>query len=131
MTEPNRIPTARDIMTRAVITFRPEASIFEAIRVLLTKHISGAPVVDADGIVVGMLSELDCLRVLSSDEISAMTSDAGRGSGDHFDAIEVGLHPAGAPGCGAGAAGKPSQSGDLHLGIPQPHRLICTSIGFC
>jgi CBS domain-containing protein len=71
MHESHRMPTAKDIMTRSVITFLPDASIFEAIRVLLSRRISGAPVVDEDGFVVGMLSELDCLRVLSSDEFYA------------------------------------------------------------
>lgn len=71
MSEPNRVPTARDIMATSLTTFRPETSIFNAIGILLRKQISGAPVVTADGTVVGILSELDCLRVLSSDEFYA------------------------------------------------------------
>ena len=58
-------------MTSSVITFFPYTPIFEAIRTLLSKQISGAPVVDEDGRVVGVLSELDCLRMLSSDEFYA------------------------------------------------------------
>ncbi|HKX46006.1 MAG TPA: CBS domain-containing protein, partial [Planctomycetota bacterium] len=68
MLDTSRILTARDIMATALITLREEDSIFEAIRVLLAKRISGAPVVDDDGRLVGVLSELDCLRVLTSDE---------------------------------------------------------------
>jgi CBS domain-containing protein len=71
MSEPQRVPTAQEIMATSLITFRPEMSIFEAIRILISKQISGGPVVDAEGLVVGVLSELDCLRVLSSDEFYA------------------------------------------------------------
>lgn len=63
-----RMPTAQEIMATSLITFKPETSIFDAIRTLINKRISGAPVVDAEGRMIGMLSELDCLRVLSSDE---------------------------------------------------------------
>ena len=68
MPDQNAIPSARDVMATSLITLREEDSIFEAIRILLSKRISGAPVVDDQGRMVGMLSELDCLRVLSSDE---------------------------------------------------------------
>jgi CBS domain-containing protein len=64
----HRMPTAQEIMVTSLITFRPRTSIFSAIRTLISKRISGAPVIDDEGRMVGMLSELDCLRVLSSDE---------------------------------------------------------------
>lgn len=71
MNEPSRILTARDIMATSLVTVSQDAGIFEAIRLLLAKRISGAPVVDETGRMVGVLSELDCLRVLSSDEFYA------------------------------------------------------------
>ncbi len=71
MTDPHRVLTARDIMTTSLHTLGPDASIFEAIQLLTTKEISGAPVVNGEGRLVGVLSELDCLRVLSSDEFYA------------------------------------------------------------
>ncbi len=71
MSEWNRVPTARDIMATSLVTLREGDGIVTAMRILLAKHISGAPVVDAAGAVVGVLSELDCLRVLSSDEFYA------------------------------------------------------------
>jgi len=58
-------------MVTSLITFGPDTPLVEAMGVLLSKQISGAPVVDAEGRLVGMLSELDCLRVLSSDEFYA------------------------------------------------------------
>lgn len=53
---------AAEIMTANVITIRPEASIAEAAELLLSHRISGAPVVDADGQLVGIVSEGDLLR---------------------------------------------------------------------
>jgi CBS domain-containing protein len=70
-TSPHLALTARDIMTHSLVTFRPETNIWDAIKKLVTRRISAAPVVDADGHLVGMLSELDCLNVLASDEFHA------------------------------------------------------------
>ncbi|GER84800.1 MAG: CBS domain-containing protein [Thermogemmatispora sp.] len=52
---------ARDIMTRTVYTIRPEASAQEAARLLDQKRISGAPVVDGDGRLIGMVTEADII----------------------------------------------------------------------
>jgi CBS domain-containing protein len=62
------LPIAREIMTTRLVTVSPDLPIFGAIRILLRNQISGAPVVDASGALVGMLSELDCLKVLASGE---------------------------------------------------------------
>ncbi len=67
MTDPHRVLTARDVMTHSLVTLTPETSIYDAIRKLISKKISGAPVLDSDGKMVGVLSELDCLSVLASD----------------------------------------------------------------
>jgi len=56
----------RDYMTRQLITFRPDTDLFAAIERLLASRISGAPVVDGEGRMVGMLSEGDCLRSILS-----------------------------------------------------------------
>lgn len=50
-------------MTRSVITFRPDTDVLDAVHELVTNRIAGAPVVDAAGNLVGMLSELDCMKV--------------------------------------------------------------------
>jgi CBS domain-containing protein len=68
MAQPRHVPIAREIMATRLITVRPDMPIFEAIRILLRNHISGAPVVDEAGALVGMLSELDCLKVVASGE---------------------------------------------------------------
>jgi CBS domain-containing protein len=54
---------ARDVMTRELITLAPDLDVVAAMRVLLENRISGAPVLDAHGGVVGMLTQRDCLRV--------------------------------------------------------------------
>ncbi|MBB09672.1 MAG: CBS domain-containing protein, partial [Alcanivorax sp.] len=48
-----------DYMTRRLVTIRPEMSVNEAIRVFLEHKISGAPVVDENGSLVGVFSESD------------------------------------------------------------------------
>lgn len=62
---------ARDLMTRTLVTLRPDDTIAEAIRVLVTHEISGAPVVDGGGRLVGLLSEHDCLRVIAYGDYTA------------------------------------------------------------
>jgi CBS domain-containing protein len=53
---------AHQIMTHRVITVTPETSIADAANTMLTHHISGLPVVDASGDLVGIVSEGDFLR---------------------------------------------------------------------
>jgi CBS domain-containing protein len=53
-----------DVMEREVITVPQSATYQEAARILRTHKISGAPVVDEAGKLVGMLSEKDLFRVL-------------------------------------------------------------------
>lgn len=52
---------AKDIMTEKVITFSPETGIVEAARVLMENHINGAPVLDGDGRLVGILCRDDLI----------------------------------------------------------------------
>ncbi len=68
MPHSHSLPSAREIMTTRLVTVLPELPIFDAIRILLRNQISGAPVVDTSGALIGMLSELDCLKVLASGE---------------------------------------------------------------
>lgn len=62
--------TARDLMTRRVLTFRPDMKINHAARTLIGKGRGGAPVVDDERKVIGVLSELDCLGCFLSDAFS-------------------------------------------------------------
>jgi CBS domain-containing protein len=53
---------ARDVMTPKVVTVSPDTRVAEIARILLDRRISGVPVVDADGRLVGIVTEGDLLR---------------------------------------------------------------------
>jgi CBS domain-containing protein len=53
---------AHQIMTRPVVTVTPETTIVEAANIMLQRHVSGLPVVDAAGKLVGIVSEGDFIR---------------------------------------------------------------------
>ena len=53
---------ARDVMTAPVVTVRPDTRVEEIAQLLLARRISGVPVVDADGRLVGMVTEGDLMR---------------------------------------------------------------------
>ncbi len=53
----------RHYMATKLVTARPDMSIHEAMALLITNDVSGLPVVDDRGELVGLLSERDCLRV--------------------------------------------------------------------
>ena len=56
-------PKVKDYMSSRLVTFTPDMEIHRAIHLLLKNRISGAPVVDAAGELVGILSKKDCLKV--------------------------------------------------------------------
>lgn len=53
---------AKDVMTRSVVSIDQDATVLQAARLMLQHHISGLPVVDKEGVLVGVLSEGDFLR---------------------------------------------------------------------
>jgi CBS domain-containing protein len=53
---------AKDVMTSPVISVEPDATILQAIRIMLQRRVSGLPVVDKDGGLVGIVTEGDFLR---------------------------------------------------------------------
>lgn len=53
---------AHEIMSRHVITISADALVIDAIKAMLSHHVSGLPVVDADGKLIGILSEGDFIR---------------------------------------------------------------------
>lgn len=54
-----------DYMSKKLVTFTPQQSILEVME-LFTKHnISGGPVLDDNGFLVGIISEADCMKQIS------------------------------------------------------------------
>ena len=68
-----------DYMAASLTTFKPEMEMRKEITHLVEKRISGAPVVDDHGNLVGMLSEADCMKVALNagyyDEFGGMVQD--------------------------------------------------------
>ncbi|WP_339756586.1 CBS domain-containing protein [uncultured Hoeflea sp.] len=55
-------PRIKTYMSRELITLTPDMEINRAMHLLIDNRISGAPVLDATGNLVGMLSQKDCLK---------------------------------------------------------------------
>jgi CBS domain-containing protein len=56
--------TVEQHMATQLVSFNPGDDIIQAMRVLLEKRLSGAPVLDESGRVVGILSKKDCLAIV-------------------------------------------------------------------
>ena len=56
------VPLVSDYMARELITLTPEMEINHAMNILLDNRLSGAPVIDSAGSLVGVLSKKDCLK---------------------------------------------------------------------
>ena len=56
--------TVNHYMSTDLVSFTPDDDIIHAMRVLLERHLSGAPVLDAGGNLVGVLSQKDCLAIV-------------------------------------------------------------------
>ncbi len=56
------IPAISTFMTTKLITLSPDMEIIKAMIILLNKKISGAPVLNEKGNLIGVLSKKDCLR---------------------------------------------------------------------
>ncbi|MCA9920238.1 MAG: CBS domain-containing protein [Anaerolineales bacterium] len=53
-----------EVMTKQLVAISPEATIGEAADLMLTKRISGLPVVDGSGLLVGIITESDIFRMV-------------------------------------------------------------------
>ena len=53
---------AKDLMTEKVVCVHPETPIPSLIKILIKNHINGAPVVDKDGKLVGVVSKTDIVE---------------------------------------------------------------------
>ena len=62
---PNPPLLVSDYMTRELITFSPDQSILEVMELFIRHRISGGPVVDDKGMLVGIVSEADFMKQIS------------------------------------------------------------------
>ena len=65
---------AKDVMTRYVISITPDSSIAQAIARMVNHGVSGMPVIDEDGRLLGMITESDFLRRVETDTDSERQS---------------------------------------------------------
>lgn len=54
----------RDYMSPRLVSLEPDMEIVQGVQVLLANNVSGAPVLDSGGSLVGMLTERDCMKVV-------------------------------------------------------------------
>ena len=60
-------PRLRSFMSKSFLKIPADLDIYEAIALILKNQVSGAPVVDENGKLVGIISEKDCLRLATQD----------------------------------------------------------------
>lgn len=59
------LPRVREYMNKEIQALKPDMTIIEAVDFLLHRKLTGAPVINDDNEVIGILSEKDCLRLLA------------------------------------------------------------------
>jgi CBS domain-containing protein len=81
----------RDYMLTHPVKVKPDDNLLDAMQVIIDNKISGVCVVDDSGNLVGILSELDCLRAA----LSAIYNESGIGTVDEYMASDnlVVAHP--------------------------------------
>lgn len=60
----DQVPSVKEYMTKDLITFKKDTDINVVIKSLLENRISGAPVLNDNGEVVGLIDDKDCLNIL-------------------------------------------------------------------
>ena len=80
---------ARDIMSSPVHTVGPNASVESAAELMTAKSVTALPVIDADGLLVGMVSESDLLWHRVPAEPTADASDIPDADPDHRPGMVV------------------------------------------
>jgi len=81
---------AKDIMTKNVVCIKKDIPVVDAIRLMAKNNITGIPVVEDDGILVGILSEQDVLRLFHTyeDEKDRTVNDFMTQPAVHFEEEE-------------------------------------------
>ena len=82
---------AKDIMTENVVCIKKDIPVVNAIKLMAENNITGIPVVEADMILVGILSEQDVLRLFHTypDEKNRIVNDFMTQPAIHFEEDEL------------------------------------------
>ena len=59
--------SVEDLMTKEVITAKPETEVEEVVAVMLDKHLKSMPVVDEEGVLIGSLGRRDIIKLIAKD----------------------------------------------------------------
>ena len=70
--------TAFDYMTSKVITFKADQGIIEVIETITKRKISGAPVINDNGEIIGIITEKDCLRLIYDEKYHNLPPNKGK-----------------------------------------------------
>lgn len=89
----NSIPVAREILKEASHSVKPETDIYDAMNRLRAGKHSAIGVVDTQENLVGILTEKDCLRVLTHDAYDNLGGLASGTVRDYMSPIKVTLVP--------------------------------------
>lgn len=81
-----------DYMSTKLITFSPDQHMHDAIEVLLKNKVSGGPVVDEEGKLVGVVSEGDCMKEVVRGKYNNMPNLSGNVS-DHMTSDVISISP--------------------------------------
>ena len=70
--------TASDYMITDVITFKADQEITDVTETIIKRKISGAPVVNNEGEIIGIITEKDCLRVIYDEKYHNLFPNQGK-----------------------------------------------------
>ncbi|MCH7413627.1 CBS domain-containing protein [Belliella sp. R4-6] len=82
----------QDHMSTNLVTFQPDDSIDHVLDLLTKRKISGAPVIDQEGNLVGIISEVDCLKEIIKGKYSNTPSFPGKVS-EHMTTNVITMKP--------------------------------------
>lgn len=68
------VTTAESVMTGSVVSVGPEASLLDVLRIFVEEEIHGAPVLDDEGQIVGVITTSDLLRAQEQERDAAWAS---------------------------------------------------------
>lgn len=70
----SNLPTVQDFMDKTFVTLQKDMDVYKAIDILLTKGLTSAVVTDDEMKIIGILSEKDCLTLLTKGEYHSLPS---------------------------------------------------------